>query len=359
MAHNAFWMTPYRRHLGFFAGAPTRRNFAGHRLPLRLQAAPRVERLEDRLVPAPLADVGVTKTGPATVTAGLQATYTITVSNSGPNDAQNVVLSDALPANSTFAAATQLTGPAFTQAAPPPGGAGTLSEFAATLPNGASAVFQIVFNINASASGTISNSASVSSAADPNAANDSSTANSIVDAQADVSVTKTGTFTASLYFNSQAGDYIGGGQTVTYTSATGSFKAQGDGSFVSFSYQEPNFTHWWYLEFAAPNHAMLTPGYYSNAARAAFRDNNQPGLDIFGDGRGSNTLTGNFTVLEALYDPAGTVLNFDATFEQHSEGATPALFGEIKYESGQMRVTATAGTTVTYTLTAANHGPSD
>src|SRR5262249_52992913 len=43
-------------------------------------------------------NLSVTKTGPATVTAGTQATYTITVSNSGPSDAANLTLTDAIPA---------------------------------------------------------------------------------------------------------------------------------------------------------------------------------------------------------------------------------------------------------------------
>src|SRR5262249_49472486 len=38
------------------------------------------------------ADLSVTKVGPATVTAGAQATYTITLANLGPSDSQNVTL---------------------------------------------------------------------------------------------------------------------------------------------------------------------------------------------------------------------------------------------------------------------------
>src|SRR5581483_1524619 len=58
---------------------------------------------------------------------------------------------------------------------------------------------------------------------------------------------------------------------------------------------------------------------------------NAPGLDISGDGRGSNTVTGNFTVLGAVYDATPKPISFAANFEQHSEGATPALRGTILY----------------------------
>ena len=46
-------------------------------------------------------------------------------------------------------------------------------------------------------------------------------------------------------------------------------------------------------------------------------------MDISGNGRGSNTLTGWFSVTEVAYGPTGEVLVFAATFEQHSEGHDP------------------------------------
>ena len=43
-------------------------------------------------------DLNVTKTGPENIIAGTQITYTITVENEGPSDAQNVVIVDIIPA---------------------------------------------------------------------------------------------------------------------------------------------------------------------------------------------------------------------------------------------------------------------
>jgi uncharacterized repeat protein (TIGR01451 family) len=55
---------------------------------------------------APQADVAVFKTGPTNSIAGSNLTYTVTVTNSGPSTATNVVVSDLLPAGFTFVSAT-------------------------------------------------------------------------------------------------------------------------------------------------------------------------------------------------------------------------------------------------------------
>ena len=44
----------------------------------------------------------MTKTGPATANAGTVISYTITVTNNGPNPAINATLTDTVPAGTTF-----------------------------------------------------------------------------------------------------------------------------------------------------------------------------------------------------------------------------------------------------------------
>src|SRR5439155_1512590 len=53
-----------------------------------------------------LADLTLAKTGPATVDAAQNLTYTITVTNNGPSDASAVVVQDTLPAGVTFVSAS-------------------------------------------------------------------------------------------------------------------------------------------------------------------------------------------------------------------------------------------------------------
>jgi hypothetical protein len=135
--------------------------------------------------------------------------------------------------------------------------------------------------------------------------------------------------------NSQAGDYIGGGIEQLYTSAdstiSGSLPRGGD--YFNASVIQGPYTHWWYVNIAAPPGQPLALGSYTGAVRAAFRPPGTPGIDVFGDGRGCNTITGQFDVNELSYTPAGDLLVFDATFEQHCEGGPAALFGRIRIEN--------------------------
>ena len=166
----------------------------------------------------------------------------------------------------------------------------------------------------------------------------------------------------SLTMSSDAGDYIGQGQTYNYTPVEGAFSAQVNyQGGVSISYTGNNYSHWWYLDFAAPNGAPLTSGTYFGAIRFPFNSGvpGLSGLSVSGDGRGCNTLTGSFNVLQVEYGPNNTVNAFDATFEQHCEGAPAALKGEIRYNasvplylSAPTNLQLQTGQTARFTVTA-------
>lgn len=151
----------------------------------------------------------------------------------------------------------------------------------------------------------------------------------------------------SLTMFSDPGDYIGGGQFQFYTPAEGTFSAQRNyAEGVSLSFNTASYDHWWYLDFAAPNNQPLSVGTYAGAVRFPFQGTSQPGLSVYGDGRGCNTLTGSFQVLDVTYDASNAVASFDATFEQYCEGGTAALRGEIRYNANVI-VNVTAPTHLT------------
>lgn len=143
-----------------------------------------------------------------------------------------------------------------------------------------------------------------------------------------------------FHYMSEPGDYIGQGQELTLTPADADFNVSrnfANGVSVSinnFSFPNQPSVIFWYADFAAPFNVELLPGPYENATRFPFNDQSEPGLSISGDGRGCNMLTGRFDVLEAIYDStSGDVLSFAVDFEQHCEGAPPALFGSIRINS--------------------------
>jgi hypothetical protein len=141
--------------------------------------------------------------------------------------------------------------------------------------------------------------------------------------------------TTSLTLNSQPGDFIGQGQTLTLTTNDGTFSArQNTPNSVSIFFLGFQAGSFWGLDFAAPQGAPLSVGVYEGATRFPFETPTSPGLSVDGDGRGCNTLTGRFEVLQVNVDTAGNVTNFAADFEQHCEGSSAALFGSIRINAG-------------------------
>ena len=165
------------------------------------------------VVPPPV-NLTVTKTdSPDPVSAGQNLTYTITVSNIGANAAPNAIMTDALPAGTTFQSnAIGGAGAAgWTCTNPPVGANGTVSCTQPTLAIGAAGTttFTLVVQVAAGTAigATISNTAAVASAGqDSDLSNNSATATTTVNRRSDIAVTKTGS-PASL----QAG------QDITYT----------------------------------------------------------------------------------------------------------------------------------------------
>lgn len=138
------------------------------------------------------ADVSVAMTGPASITSGADATYTITVTNNGPSDAQGVAFVDNLPAGLGFESIVQASGVPFTFQTPAFGAVQTVSG-TGTLPAGTSAVFQLVgrgsFDASPQSPNTITNTVSVSTTtAGDDPSNNTASVTSIALTSADLSI---------------------------------------------------------------------------------------------------------------------------------------------------------------------------
>lgn len=137
------------------------------------------------------ADLSVVKTGPATILVGNNVTYTVTLTNNGPSDAQAVTLTDVLPAGETFVSQTQTAGPIFTKA----NTGNTINDSIATLASGAVATFSFVASVpQATPNNTVFNNTATtgSTTNDPVSSNNSSLASTTAQSPADLKVTKTG-----------------------------------------------------------------------------------------------------------------------------------------------------------------------
>lgn len=132
-----------------------------------------------------------------------------------------------------------------------------------------------------------------------------------------------------IYLKSDSGDYIGQGQTYTYTPADATITVSATGNRLSTIISVNG--NQWRGDFKTMNFlSQLQPGYYGNLQRDPFNNPTRGGLDWYGFGRGCNTLTGWFVVDNVTYN-GGTLQAIDLRFEQHCEGRTPALRGQVHW----------------------------
>jgi uncharacterized repeat protein (TIGR01451 family) len=157
------------------------------------------------------ADVAVTVAdSPDPVRDGDNLTYTITVTNSGIS-AENVSLSNTLPAGTTFVSLTQGSGPAFSATTPAVGAGGTVTATIGSLAAGATATFGLSVAVTAgtTAGTVVSNTATVTTTTqDFDGSNNTGTAVT--------TTTVAPTYTIAASADMLEGD-SGGGNTITYT----------------------------------------------------------------------------------------------------------------------------------------------
>nr|WP_295864862.1 gliding motility-associated C-terminal domain-containing protein [uncultured Chitinophaga sp.] len=154
-------------------------------------------------------DLVMTKTGPAEVFTGSQASYQLTISNDGPSNADNATVTDILPATLTQPSVTVLsmTGGAANVQATLNGN--TMNATLGTFPTGAKVVLQV--NATAGTPGSIQNTAVVNTPAgmaDEDSSNNSSTASTVIRGKSKLEIVKS--------VSPATGPYSAG-QVISYT----------------------------------------------------------------------------------------------------------------------------------------------
>jgi large repetitive protein len=286
------------------------------------------------------ADVSIVKSGPATAVNGTDVTYTVTVANAGPSTAANVTMIEGNPQNTTFVSETQNSGPTFTCSTVN----GNTTCTIASLASGATAVFTIVIHLPSGAGTTsMGNTAGVSSTTpDPNSTNNQSTVTTIVSSQANLGVTKTAPAGANA------------GSNITYTIAVNN-AGPSDAANVTLSDTLPAGTTFVSESQTTGPLFTCTTGATVTCTIASFAAGANATFNITVTLSGSiatgTTVTNTASVASTTPDPtpgnnsssASTVVgvNADLSVTKNGPAATPS------------------NTTITYTVTAANAGPSN
>jgi hypothetical protein len=133
--------------------------------------------------------------------------------------------------------------------------------------------------------------------------------------------------------NGDSGDYIHPGYA-KITVAQWQPAESGPHDTVSFSIEPSGqqFGSWWNVELSTQRLSLpLAVGTYQGAERAPFASFMKPGLNVSGDGRGCNTLSGKFSIHEISWD-GDILMHVLASFEQHCEEGPSALRGCVKFD---------------------------
>ncbi|MFF2962676.1 hypothetical protein ACFVT1_27925 [Streptomyces sp. NPDC057963] len=135
-------------------------------------------------------------------------------------------------------------------------------------------------------------------------------------------------FPLSYAYTSEAGDYIGGGTSNSYTGATSLFRLTGSADGI-VGYTGSGQRETWSVRFAAPEGEQLQAG--RTYQTADIGDETAAFLSVSHGSRGCGVSTGELTITRLAIDGQGKVKALAATFLQRCEGTTAALHGTIHY----------------------------
>jgi uncharacterized repeat protein (TIGR01451 family) len=216
------------------------------------------------LTVTPVADVSVTKLGPASIATGASITYSISVANAGPDAANNTTFSDTVPAQITGVGVSCIAGGGASCGTLAAAGNSVTGTFPA-LPAGGTLAITITGTVTGTA--PITNTATITppgGVPDPNAANNSSSATTTIMAP-DLTIAKThaGNFTVGT----------NGTYTITVANQPGSLATSGvitvtDSLPAGLGFVSATGTGW-ACAFAAPtvtctSNAAIAPGTSAN-----------------------------------------------------------------------------------------------
>jgi hypothetical protein len=136
----------------------------------------------------------------------------------------------------------------------------------------------------------------------------------------------------TLSFAGAAGEFISSGKHLNLSDPACkiSVTQQGPGDIqITFEHGDTEYD----ANFSTGSNQRFGAGTYAHAQRYGMDDSGQPGLEISGDGRSCNEISGSFQAAGVEYRSDGTISRFAATFEQLCDDSKVPLRGSISISS--------------------------
>lgn len=289
--------------------------------------------------PIDVAELSVTiDDGSATYTPGNTSVYTITVTNNGPNDADNVNVLNTAPVG-TAITSWNCAG----TSCPNASGSGDINETAVSMVNGDTLIYTVNLDVPSSQSGNLINIVSVSNTnVDPISTNDTASDTDTQSSSADIVVT-----------NDDASASYTPGTTVQYT-VTITNSGPSDASSVSFVDVAPagtSITAWSCAGTSCPN-AAGAGDISETVVSLTATDSVVYTVDVAVPSDFIGNLASIASANAAETDPvAGNNSQTDTDMQ--------SSLADIEVINSDGLTNYLPGTTVTYNVTVSNNGPSD
>jgi hypothetical protein len=133
-----------------------------------------------------------------------------------------------------------------------------------------------------------------------------------------------------LSFDSDKGDWVGQGLTMTLTPTEYDFTLWEQTKPHSLWFELDDERSSWSVTFEAPRGERLSVGAYSQA-EGAMKRHSRPGFDLSGDGRACSDIEAEFEIKRLDRNERRTVVVFEAEFAQRCGGDSAALRGSLHY----------------------------